>query len=408
MAKKCQEEPVKLSPAEEDIQEERVRDCRMTLVRKYYKWLNDGLMALRLIKTDKVPTMAVDMHWRCYWNPATVKGWTDAEINGVLIHEVMHLLRRHSRRALPVHELWNVVADMEINDDIKGDNNKDVTLPDKCCLPSDYKLPEGDCAEDYYDHLMKKNVTVVPPPGYGGGSGSDGDKKEWEKDAEGENGNDAVGEEESNIIIQRVAKAIKHCTEPGSLSAGMKRWAEDELEPKVDWRKPLRSVISHSLDMVRGLLFRSFRFPSRRQDELILPGTAQPNPKVAVIIDTSGSMYDELLSQCLAEIKGLLRVVKNGVTYISGDTHTCAKGKTNNVKGVKLEGGGGTDMGRIIEENQKGYDLIIVLTDGYTGWCDKIKPKVVACIVTGDDFNYTAPPSWITTVYVKEPKKRKR
>jgi predicted metal-dependent peptidase len=391
----------KLSPQEEEVQEERLRDCRIAVVRVHLKWLNDAVMALRLTKSYEVPAMAVDMWWRCYWNPAKMAAWSDAEICGVIIHEAMHLIRRHSRRSLPCHELWNVVADMEINDDIINDNNKGAVLPGNCCLPKSYKMEDGLTAEDYYDALMKNKVVVKAPQEYGGGSGSDGQKKPWEKGTEGKEGNDAVGDEEGKVIIQRVAKAIQNSNEPGSISAGMKRWADSELESKIDWRTQLRNVVSRSLNFIRGQMWTSFKYPSRRQGEFIFPGRVQANPKVLVITDTSGSMYDELLGQCLAEIKGLLRVITN-VEWVSGDTHTCAKGKATKISDVKLEGGGGTDMGRIIEQNSKGYDLIIVLTDGYTPWCNPIRPKVVACIVQGKEgeFNYPMPPEWISTVMV--------
>jgi hypothetical protein len=53
-------------------------------------------------------------------------------------------------------------------------------------------------------------------------------------------------------------------------------------------------------------------------------------------------------------------------------------------------------MGAIIEENWEGNDLVIVVTDGYTPWCDPIPKKVIACVLTDENV-----PSWIDVVRIK-------
>ncbi len=52
-----------------------------------------------------------------------------------------------------------------------------------------------------------------------------------------------------------------------------------------------------------------------------MPSLRQPSVNVAVIIDTSGSVTDNMLSQALAEVDGILKSVglKDGVHYIACD-----------------------------------------------------------------------------------------
>ena len=43
---------------------------------------------------------------------------TEEELEGVLVHEIEHLIRAHGERALEDHYVWNIAGDMLINDDI--------------------------------------------------------------------------------------------------------------------------------------------------------------------------------------------------------------------------------------------------------------------------------------------------
>lgn len=410
---------------ESEFIENRIRDCRMLISRKIYPYLSDAIMSITLVASEKVPTMGVDKYWRCYYNPATVSSWSNGNICAVLIHEVCHLVRRHAKRALPPHELWNIATDMEINDSlIFIDKNTDVKLPDFLYLPSTYGLKDDEAAEDYYDYLIKNEVSYESKPqkkvgqkgsgkkqnnpnSKGGGNGSedensdgvpyggscsDGERREWE--GEGTD-NDAKSEDEGDFIIRKTASNIIN-SPPGNTPVSMKLWAQKVLEPKYDWRSKLRNLSNAVLNPIRGQLRTSFKFPSRRSGEFIWPGKYNPNPKVLVIVDTSGSMGG-LLESCMAEVKGILRSIPSrNITFVSGDTTTSTKKKIRNVNQATLGGGGGTDMGAIIQENWEGNDLVIVITDGYTPWCEPIPKKVIACVLTDE-----LVPSWIDEVRIK-------
>lgn len=60
------------------------------------------------------------------------KGLNDQELEGVLIHEIMHLIRCHHERSREDHYVWNIAGDMLINDDIKGMTigGRKIALPD--------------------------------------------------------------------------------------------------------------------------------------------------------------------------------------------------------------------------------------------------------------------------------------
>jgi predicted metal-dependent peptidase len=75
-----------------------------------------ALQRLRITADANVPTMATSSAWVTHYNPETVKGWTTSETAAVLVHELEHLLRRHSDRCGDRdHKGWNIAADAEIN-----------------------------------------------------------------------------------------------------------------------------------------------------------------------------------------------------------------------------------------------------------------------------------------------------
>ena len=121
----------------------------------------------------------------------------------------------------------------------------------------------------------------------------------------------------------------------------------------------------------------SYRKPSRRSSvagDVILPSLRQPLPKVAMVLDTSGSMDDHLLAQSLAEVEGVLLglgVGRRHLKIVCCDAKAFEAQKVMRARDVELLGGGGTDMGAGLTkaaELRPRPDLIVVLTDGHTPW----------------------------------------
>jgi predicted metal-dependent peptidase len=71
---------------------------------------------------------------------------------------------------------------------------------------------------------------------------------------------------------------------------------------------------------------------------------------------------------------------------------------------VELVGGGGTDMGAIIDsvdQEKDRSDLIICVTDGYTPWTDrKTKAPVVVALTRKDCLKDV--PKWMKTVCLEK------
>ena len=249
------------------------------------------------------------------------------------------------------------------------------------------------------------------------GSVADGQRRDYEE--EGEASNEGVNASRGDLLRRHTAEEIrKEIQNPsknrGSVPAGWKRWADEILDPVVDWRKELSSIVRKSFAQVAGKRDYTYRRPSRRQasmrdsgSNIILPAMRAPEPpRVAIVIDTSGSMSDEYLGWALAETNGVLRSIGSNarnVKLISCDASASSQ-RVNNINQIKLSGGGGTDMRVGIEAALEGRDkaqVVIVLTDGYTPWPDEPLTGGVTLIVgLTDENSKDTVPDWARTVLI--------
>lgn len=381
---------------------------------KRWPYYASALFALIPREKSEVKTMAVDMFWRLYFSPAFVEEHTVEHLTGVLFHEVEHLLRKHHGRRLTRNpKAWNVATDLEINDDLARCK---VELPWGVLMPDMFNVPAGQMAEAYYDSLfneefMKWVATLegIPFAGWGSdGSASSGEQAPWEDgEPNGKGEKSGIKESEGDLIRRRVAQAVREAMKTrGDIPAHLQRWAKELLEPKVDWRAELRAAVRGAMVHVSGMSDYTYRRPSRRSSSfprVIMPSLVAYVPRVAIVVDTSGSMGEEELSQGLAEVKGVMDCLgrSQGVDVLScdADIHTCRR--IFRADQVELVGGGGTDMGRGIEaasQLRPRPDVIIVFTDGETPWPQNAPPgsKVIVAITT----DHGSCPSWAKRIKV--------
>jgi predicted metal-dependent peptidase len=194
------------------------------------------------------------------------------------------------------------------------------------------------------------------------------------------------------------------------------RWAEDLLEPKVDWRKALGAELRKGVGAVSGRVDYTYRRPSRRASvsgDVVLPALERPVPDVAVVCDTSGSMSEAQLGRVLVEVDGLLRslgVARTRVRVLAADAAVHTVQKVANAGQLRLVGGGGTDMRAGIEAAVRlrpRPSVVVVLTDGMTPWPAQ-RPKgvqVVVGLIGADEARGGRPwaaPAWARVVHIDD------
>ncbi|MFB7916455.1 VWA-like domain-containing protein [Streptomyces sp. NPDC056061] len=367
-------------------------------------YLASALYALSVVPSTEVPTMGVDRHWRCYVSPAFVESTPVAQLAAVWMHEVAHLLRDHHGRAGRLsaadrrdHHRLNVAQDCEINDDLIADGQP---LPDGRMEPRLFGLPAGQLFETY--------LSSVPPTPHAPdcGSGAHGRPMPWE--LPGDRGPSSLGPVEAEALRRLTAETMRaHRRTRGTLPAGWERWADEILEPTVDWRQALAGAVREAAAWAAGAMDYTYRRPSRRSGALrgvVLPSLRRPLPRVAIVIDTSGSMGDDELGAALGEVTGVLREVGvrgNRVAVLACDADVRSVARVTSTEQVALAGGGGTDMrvgiaAALAERDRP--NIVVVLTDGFTPWPDEAPSCRLIAALIGD--GAPQPPQWVETVRV--------
>jgi predicted metal-dependent peptidase len=369
-------------------------------------YLASALYSLTIVASNQVPTMGVDRHWRCYVSQAFVETTDVPELAGVWIHEVSHLLRDHHGRAerLPAagqgdHARVNIAQDCEINDDLIADG---LALPADRVEPGTFGQPTGKLFEEYLPHIPPQ------PRFHDCGSGAHAGPADWEIGAG--DGPGGVSEVEAEALRRTTAEAMRaHQRGRGTLPAGWKRWADQVLEPVVDWRQVLRGAVREAVAWAGGAVDYTYRRPSRRSAALrgvVLPSLRRPLPSVAIVIDTSGSMGTDDLAMALAEVTGVLREVGvggNQVAVLACDADVHATSRVTSAQQVTLAGGGGTDMRIGIERAlalPERPGVVIVLTDGMTPWpSEPASCRLIAALTSPAA---PPPPAWAEAVTITD------
>jgi predicted metal-dependent peptidase len=224
------------------------------------------------------------------------------------------------------------------------------------------------------------------------GSGVHGQARPWELHADDPSTN-ALSDFDRKLLQEETARRIvEHQKERGTLPAGWLRWAEAILKPKVNWREQLKRIVRGVISEGLGhRLDYSYRRPHRRSavyHPIYLPALqGEYKPRVACVVDTSGSISDRELMQSLAEVRAVLEALRIPVTIIPCDAVPYEAIRVfHGSDWLKvrqgLRGGGGTDMVAGLNAAlalKPKPEAVIVLTDGHTPF-PSVRPKDTAVI----------------------------
>ena len=307
------------------------------------------------------------------YNPDFFAKLPEEQVRGVLKHEFYHLIFEHvtSRKPEGVpHRAWNIAADLAINSHLQGE------LPEMACMPGVgpfEDLPLHQTAEWYLANLPQKDEG--DEGGSGSGEGGEGEGEEpgsfddhsgWDDNADSpqqQAANQMAKERLKNAMKEAAKEASQSAKGWGSVSGEVKEDILKRLESKVDWRKVLRYFIKTSQRASR----RSSVKRINKRYAYIHPGKkVQRQAKIAIAIDQSGSVSDDMLSAFFGELNGLAKLAE--FTVVPFDTHVdeskvyvWKKGKQQKAERVLC---GGTCFNAPTEYvNSQNFDGVIILTD---------------------------------------------
>jgi predicted metal-dependent peptidase len=315
------------------------------------------------------------------YNPEFFASLPEEQVKGVLKHEFYHLIFEHVTSRKPEgidHKTWNICADLAINSHLVGE------LPDNCCMPGVGPfegLPKGESAEWYLANLPSKDDSEGEgEPGEGSGEGEPGDGS-GEGSGSGENFDDHSGwsedgdspaqEAANQMAKERLKQALKEAAAEaaqapkgwGTVSGAVKKEIIKRLETKVDWRKVMRYFIKTSQRASR----RSSVKRINRRYAYIHPGKkVQRQAKIAIAIDQSGSVSDDMLASFFGELNKLAKLAE--FTVIPFDTEVPEDKvfvwkKGSNQKAERVSCGGTCFDAPTDYVNKHSFDGVIILTD---------------------------------------------
>lgn len=357
--------------------QEKLTSARVTLLFKH-PFFGNLSTRLKLMPADSwLHTAAVDGRY-FYYNHQFIDMLGTDELLFLFGHEVLHLVydhlgRREGREALVVdqegkpHSLHNIAADYVVNLElVKSNIGKLITT-----VPALYDTKyDGWASEAVYDYLYdqaKKNTQNKMRSGQGGqgfagmedmaGKGFDEhlDPTKDPNSGKDKNGNaDGSGpvgmtESERKQMRDEMREAVLNAAQQagaGNLPAGVQRMVKDLEDPQMDWRSLLRAQLESTV--VNDFTFMR---PSRTAWDLdaILPGlVSDPKLRIAVAIDMSGSISEEMARDFISECVGIMAQFPNYEIYVmTFDTQVYnpvvfSSENGEDITDYKIHGGGGT------------------------------------------------------------------
>ncbi len=302
------------------------------------------------------------------YNPEFLGKLPEDQIRGVLKHEFYHLIFDHvtSRKPEGVpHKAWNIAADLAINSHIADE------LPETACVPGRgpfAELPLFKSAEWYLANLPEGEGEEGEGSGEGSGDGegdspgSFDDRSGWEEAADSE-ANALAKERLKNAIKEAAQEAAKSAKGFGSMSGELKEEILKRLETKVDWKKVLRYFVKTSQRASRSSSVKRIN----RRYAYIHPGKrVKRQAKIAIAIDQSGSVSDEMLEAFFGELNKLAKIAE--FTVVPFDTQVDESKvyvwrKGENKKAERVLCGGTCFEAPTDWANNNNVDGVIILTD---------------------------------------------
>ncbi len=329
-----------------------------------------------------------------YFNPQFIENLSLAQTQFVLAHEAMHCAMGHPhRRQYRSRRRWDVACDHAVNlilieegmkpplHGILADQNY-MTLSAEEIYPL---IPEDTTEESFDHHLFDSDDETSGKPesderqdesdsGESQGQGREGEGQgEKRRDGGGEAGQPpeplSQSEREKNAEQwkNRLAAAAQAARQAGKLSQSLLRLVDGLLAPSLPWRALLARFFA-----INQRDDYSWRRPSRREGDALLPRLSSEGIDVIAAIDTSGSITDEELRAFAGELDALKSLVRARLTLLACDRCIAEGGPLEFEPWDTLQlpeglvGGGGTDFRPVfdwVEREGRSPNLLVYFTD---------------------------------------------
>jgi predicted metal-dependent peptidase len=375
----------------------------------------------KIVKEGRERKPVIDLYINTEW----VQGLPDDQVFGTLAHEILHaLLRHHERGGGKDQETWGKAADMAINASLVQSSIK---------IPPAGLLPPNDHYEDAAEELYALLDTgeIKPPKNYdpnkvgqgcmprksdpnagqgegdeegeGEGQGNGQGDGDQDQDGDGQGGGGGDGGQDpgegqgqgqddggsDRSWGEMVAQAQSMSRGTGSAKVMARLFKPKPI--KTQWERLLKRVARRAVAS-GGRDNQTFTRINRRSfdSDFTLPGWKSNRPAICAIIDSSGSVSDEMLRasissvvQC-AKVSGCRVFLAIHASEVYFAEWISAESSVEHISSLCTDRGG-TDPQEAFEkvgEARGRFDACVYLTDGEVGTYPP-KPQNVKHMIVG-------------------------
>lgn len=345
-----------------------------------------------------------------FYNPSFIEPLTSDEQVFIFAHEVSHIAFNHIFRSEGKDDkLWNIATDSVINASLKDDGlplvkgvvdiadaiNHDAEEMYKKLIDRKNELENN--KEDFGNDELDKYITghndlddafsdnhtrwakAIEEKHKKEENSSSKKEKEKDKDKEKDkafNEFEELGErevfKENKVERKKQLDDLRKSLASQSLGKGdttnsEKRNVGDvgKAKPLIDWRMLLKETVKYDVDW-------SYQNAGIEDGVLTAYLEETPRPETEIVLDTSGSIKEDLLRNFLRECKNILQTSKVKVGCF--DTKFYGFTEIRNDKDIddlEFYGGGGTDFCVAVNAFTRRVENKIIFTDGYSDMPDK-------------------------------------
>lgn len=322
-------------------------------------------------------------------------------LEGVLVHEILHILHHfRERQEGRDFQIFNVAQDACINETVINSTigGTKLKIPKDGVFVSKIREMgyEGKViTEPIYEFLYEKadkiTVSMIGPDGEGqscsdcngSGKNEDGEKcescggsgksKGGDKKQLSTVDNHGTQKELNDVDKQAIEEVIKNAKTRswGSISGDLKTEINELIKTKrIPWRQKLRMMMTKYVNEPGNIYENTWSKRNRRS--LPLPGIRKKSKQLVLTMDTSGSVGDDDIAKFFGQIEKIVKDYSR-LTIIEWDTqiHNVYKYNKGDWKKIKATGRGGTEIQPVydyLKENLPRTSLVINFTDGYFDW----------------------------------------
>ncbi|MDI3516522.1 MAG: hypothetical protein PWP37_427 [Thermotogota bacterium] len=333
-------------------------------------------MYLERVATSRVRTLKLRVsdqgRFQLFYNPELLENKPKELVKALLLHELLHIINGHVL-IKPENKrdriIWDLAMDAAVNQHIPGlyafSVPLDVLIAEGCgtdnerlfVAPPDF-MPNR-TAEEYHRwileefHKSKKiDLEII-------------EEMRENVDSHEDFGTLPISQEMvEDLLKQVVSEAVSKSRD--RVPPAIKEVVDVVISrPRVHWKTALRRFVGSA---ILGERYRTPMRPNRRYSDQ--PGWRREYlAKIAIILDTSGSIIEDEINAFLSEIDGLTRLLDTQLWMIQVDeaVRSVTRYSKGQWKDFQILGRGGTDLQPAVDYAQKELRVegLVIFTDGY-------------------------------------------